>query len=417
MNKYIFQFFSCWLLLTGLAGCKKHDAALGDPSPVIAIEDLRAIYQGTAVSLNTGNLAGAHQIIGIVVSDVQSGNMPAGTVAMQNNRRNKTRGILLAVENAAALKTGDSIVVDLNGTTLTKVNGSLQVTGLNAASVNKVSSGNARNPITVTTALFKAKPDDYEGCLVRIFSGSITPVPVAGELYAGDKSLADNGGTMVLHTEKSASFAGKGLPASATFTGIPLLYQLNGKGDAVPSLWPRNILDMLDASGPVYKGFPETFEFPNQSLKASYAAAVVGLKTGNWLLDQAILANTSGRDRFNPAGLQCIRMQQNLAVPAYVQMNFNVPDGASKVSFLYGAYYNDATSSFVLEYSKDDGLTWLQTGKVINNASAVAKTATFPMDITGPVRFRVKKLGLGTTNNTSINNGRLSIEDFAIYAN
>jgi hypothetical protein len=141
------------------------------------------------------------------------------------------------------------------------------------------------------------------------------------------------------------------------------------------------------------------------------------LKTGNWLLDQAILANTSGRDRFNPTGLQCIRMQQNLAVPGYVQMNFNVPNGASKVSLLYGAYYNDASSSFALEYSKDNGLTWVQTGNVISDASAVAKTATFLMDITGPVRFRVKKLGLGTTNNTTINNGRLSIEDFAIYAN
>ncbi|WP_052496418.1 DUF5689 domain-containing protein [Pedobacter lusitanus] len=417
MNKYIFQLLSCWILLTGLAGCKKHDSALGDPSPIIALEDLRAVYQGSDVSLNTSNLAGAHQIIGVVVSDGSSGNMPAGTVAMQNNRRNKTRGILLAVENAAALQTGDSIVVDINGTTLKKVNGSLQVTGLNAASVTKVSSGNSRKPITVTTALFKAKPDDYEGTLVRIFSGSIIPVPVAGELYAGDKSLSDNGGAMILHTEKSAAFAGKGLPASATFTGIPLMYQPEGKGDAVPSLWPRNIQDMLDASGPIYNGFPETFEFPDQSLKASYAAAVAALKTGSWLLDQAILANTSGRDRFNPAGFQCIRMQQNLTVPGYVQMNFNVPNGASKVSLLYGSYYNDASSSFVLEYSKDDGLSWVQTGKVINDASAVAKTATFLMDITGPVRFRVKKLGLGTTNNTSINNGRLSIEDFAIYAN
>jgi hypothetical protein len=234
MNKYIFQFLSCWFLLTSLAGCKKHDAALGDPSPVIAIEDLRAIYQGAAIGLNTGNLSGARQIIGIVVSDGQSGNIPAGTVAMQNNRRNKTRGILLAVENAAALQTGDSIVVDLNGATLKKVNGSLQVTGLNSASVTKVSSGNVRKPITITTALFKAKPDDYEGCLVSVFSGSITPVPVAGELYAGDKMLADNGGTMVLHTEKSASFAGRGLPASATFSGIPLMYQAEGKGEAIP---------------------------------------------------------------------------------------------------------------------------------------------------------------------------------------
>ena len=417
MTKYIFQFISCCLLLSGLSGCRKHDFAAGDPSPIIAIEDLRALYQGAEVRLNSTNLSGAHQIIGIVVSDGATGNMPAGTIALQNYRRNKTRGILLAVENTALFQSGDSVVVELNGTSLNRINGSLRVAGLNTSAVKKISAGNTLKPVAVTAALLKTKPEDYEATLVRVFSGSINPVPLAGELYAGDKILADNSGTMILHTEKNAGFASKGLPASATFTGLPLSYQTQGMTGPVPSLWPRNLADIQDASGPVYTGFPETFEFPDQSLKGSYAAATISLKTGNWLLDQAILANTAGRDRFNPTGLQCIRVQQNLSAPAYIQMNFNVPNGASKVSLLYGSYYTDATSSFALEYSKDDGLTWIQTGKVITDASAVAKTATFLMDLTGPLRFRIKKLGLGTTNNTTINNGRLSIDDFTIYAN
>jgi hypothetical protein len=83
----------------------------------------------------------------------------------------------------------------------------------------------------------------------------------------------------------------------------------------------------------------------------------------------------------------------------------------------YGAYYTDAKSSWKLEYSTDGGATWTQTGPVISDAPAGSKTATFLMDIQVPVRFRIHKLGLGTTNNTTILNGRLSIDDFAVYAN
>jgi len=141
------------------------------------------------------------------------------------------------------------------------------------------------------------------------------------------------------------------------------------------------------------------------------------LKTGSWKLYQSIIGNTAARDRFNEPGLQSIRMQQNLTESAYLQMNFDLPNGASKVTLWAGAYYTDAVSTFRLEYSTDGGLTWLPAGADIQCQSRGSRQETFLLNIKGNVRFRINKLGLGTTSVPNILNGRLSIEDIAIYSN
>ena len=144
----------------------------------------------------------------------------------------------------------------------------------------------------------------------------------------------------------------------------------------------------------------------------------VGFPTGEWHLFYSIMGNTAGRDRV-VSGENAIRIQQNLNHDAYLQMNFDLPDGASKVTFWYGSYYNDRSSTFKLEYSTDQGQTWQQVGQEISDAhtfasSSTAKEAVFLMDIQEPVRFRVTKLGLGTSS-PSVENGRLGIDDFAVY--
>jgi hypothetical protein len=136
--------------------------------------------------------------------------------------------------------------------------------------------------------------------------------------------------------------------------------------------------------------------------------------TGPWKLYQSILGNTSGRDRYT--GTQGIRLQQGLTDSATVEMKFDLPNGATKVTLLYGAYYTDAASSWKLEYSQDQGVTWKQTGPTITDAGNFQRTSTFLMNISGPVRFRINKLGLGP--NTPANpNGRLGLDDIAIYEN
>ncbi len=168
--------------------------------------------------------------------------------------------------------------------------------------------------------------------------------------------------------------------------------------------------------GRIYDKFPEDFEMPDTSAKAKYKKAELELKTGSWTLDQAILAAVENRDRFN--GKQSVRMHQNKENSGYLQMNFDLPNGASKVTFVYGVYYKDTPSAIKLEYSTDKGKSWKQIGNDIVDASAKQKTAEFAMDIKEPVRFRVNKLSIEAAKKESgVRDGRLSIDDFIVFQN
>lgn len=168
----------------------------------------------------------------------------------------------------------------------------------------------------------------------------------------------------------------------------------------------------------LYADFPENFEAPDTSAKAHYKKEDAKLKTGTWTFDQAILGGLTGHDKVSPGGKQSVRMNQNRPNPAYLEMAFDLSEGASKVTVAYAAYYNDVLSIWRLEYSTDSGATWLQAGKDITADSNELKTVEFPIDIKGKIRFRITKLGLGNGKlDPSIKNGRLSIDDFAVYKN
>jgi hypothetical protein len=164
----------------------------------------------------------------------------------------------------------------------------------------------------------------------------------------------------------------------------------------------------------LYANFPETFDSPDTSAKSHYKKEMVTLKTGEWNFDYAILGALTNHDHFN--GKQGVRMQQNRSKSAYIEMNFDLAEGASKVTIAYSSYYKDVSSVWRLEYSTDGGATWTQTGKDIIADSKEIKTAEFPLDLKGKVRFRINKAGLGDgKQDPTIKNGRLSIDDFTIY--
>lgn len=415
------------LLIFNLAACIKQNEnpATGTPSPLTSLTLLRSIYKGEDLTITADMLAGAVNVRGVVISDHSGKNLPAGHVIIQNTSRGATRGIILNMdaERAKTFVPGDSIEVRVEGLSLVNRNGSLMLENVSNDRVVKLAENAVINVAQVSVGALVAEFSKYESTLVEV-TADVKPVPKPGDTYAGDKNLSD--GTeesLLLSTAASASFAEDGLPASATFRGIAGFYNANthsGNG-ALTRLYLRTKTDVAYASGPLYGGFPEDFESPDATQKGSYNMTAIdnnlNLKTGNWKLYYAILATTAGRDRFNPTGKQCIRMQQQLDFDAYVQMNFDLPNGASKVTFSYGAYYTDASSTFKLEYSQDGGVTWQQTGEKVSDASAESKVAIFLMDIKGAVRFRIDKLGLGPTNGTDVFNGRLSIEDFAVFSN
>jgi hypothetical protein len=424
------HFLASLLVLLALAatGCLKKDPdyAAGAPSPNVALDDLRRLYQGSSVVLEPAQLSGAHQVVGLVISDAAGGNVPGGpgTIVVQSKRRGVVRGIIIPLSGGPApvLAVGDSVVVDIAGATLAKSAGALRLEGITADRVRKVSSNNTVTARDINISTLLANIEAYDGTLVRITGGSVTPLPVSGDTYAGAKILADGSNNrLTLHTETTANFATRRLPASATFVGIAV-GALDASQAPVPQLWLRTAADAVDPSGPIYTGFPESFEAVPQATKASYdmnTSAVpdntLQFGTGRWKLYQAILGNTSGRDRYT--GTQGIRLQQGLTVPAVVEMKFDLPNGATKVTLLYGAYYTDAASSWKLEYSQDQGTTWTQTGPTITDAGNWQRPITFLMNISGPVRFRINKLGLGASNPPTVLNGRLGLDDIAIYEN
>jgi hypothetical protein len=261
--------------------------------------------------------------------------------------------------------------------------------------------------------------DAYESTLVSVHADVADYAPT--KTYGGERQLNDNTSAALLYTRDGAGFSGSGVPVNAQFTGIAG-YKNDSGNDTTGSkkiIALRRLTDVNYSSGSLYAGFPESFESPDASAKASYnitaTANNVDLSTGNWKLQQAILGNTILSDKINLPGKQCIRMQQNLSSAGLVQMNFDVAQGASKVTVFYGKYSTDPTSTFRLEYSVNGGTTWIALTPTITTMPDRGSTqATFMMDLTGNVRFRINKLGLGTSSAT-VQNGRLCIDDIAIY--
>jgi len=309
---------------------------------------------------------------------------------------------------------GDSVVVNLSGAKLDRINGKLTITGVAPDKVTLVAPNKIPAGRDVTQAMLNIMMDQFESTLVSLHADVTEYAP--GVTLSGLKKLKDNtGADIYLHTRNDAVFASTQVPANAQFTGIAGYYNESSKdtSGAKKTISLRNANDVKFVSGVLYAGFPESFETPDVSAKSSYNTGtnIIALSTGNWYLLQAILANTPVSDKINPPGKQCIRMQQNLTTSGYVQMNFDLPDGASKVTVFYGKYSTDAKSSFRLESSINGGTTWTAVGSNITDMPDKGnKQASWTVNFTGPVRFRINKIGLGTSNN-----GRLCIEDFAVY--
>ena len=258
-TRYIYSL----LILTAIiwSACKKHDYAEGTLSPVTSVEDLRALYKGTDVTIDPSGLEGAHQVTGVVISQPDSGNVPSGVVVIQGTRRKKTRGIILALENNNIYKPGDSLVIDIQGKILSRVDGALQIKGLTPESIKKISENNFINIQSTSSYSINLKPGDFESTLVKINSATVNPLPEFGDKFVGDKSLVNGADSVMLHTESGASFADAEIPATATFTGI-LFVKQTGAETPIIQVWPRTGADITDKVAPPDPNAPKLGKFP-----------------------------------------------------------------------------------------------------------------------------------------------------------
>lgn len=418
MKKFVNHFLLLGLMVVTvtLGSCFKEDVneAIGVLNDEASLYTVRKLYKGADVQLNKENLGGAKYTSGVVISQTKNGNFPAKQIAIESIWRGQIRGLVLEVDDPAKYQFGDSVIVDIEGAKLTRANGPLMVTGLGAGAVQVISSGKDKKHRPVSISALEENPELFESTLISVTADVENLSP--GSTVSGSHLLADGAGNELnLVTLEGANFGDLKIAPNASFMGV---FVRNGESG---TLYMQSRGDMTNPSGKIYAGWPETYEAPSIE-KGSYDMPDiqnnVGFATGEWKLYMAIVGTTAGRDRI-VSGKNAIRMQQNREEDEYVQMNFDVAEGASKVTFWYGSYYNDRSCTFRLEYSTDGGETWKQIGEDISDAPTVSqsktpKQAVFLMDIQGPVRFRINKLGLGVSSNT-VSNGRLGIDDFAIY--
>ncbi len=234
----------------------------GTVSSFIPMYDLRDLYKGSAVTLNSENLYGADQITGVVVSDYSGNNLPAGLLILQDKRRlSQLRGIAVAIgTDAAKYVSGDSVNVKVAGGTLQRLNGVLQITGVPAGAVTKIASGKNIAVNRVPSSSILANPDAYESTLVAIVKGGFDPLPSPADKYAGDKTLNDGFDNIGLHTETSATFASNSLPVSANFYGIVFMAAA-ADGKLTPQIRLRKAADVqilstaVETTSAVISGF------------------------------------------------------------------------------------------------------------------------------------------------------------------
>ena len=140
----------------------------------------------------------------------------------------------------------------------------------------------------------------------------------------------------------------------------------------------------------------ETFE---SGTKGSYTAADVTLASGLWNFNDALIGNLS-TDIKN--GAQAARIRNS----GKVTMKFDYAGGATSVTVRHAKFGSDASSTWQLWYSTNGGSTYTQTGSTVTTSATTLQTATFTLNITGNVRFEIRKTD-GTAN-------RIDIDDFTI---
>jgi hypothetical protein len=404
-------------LLLISTSCLKKDVftASGTPNSYMAILDIKKLYKGQPVVLSTENMAGASHISGVVVSDVTGGNIPKGMVVIQQISRSFNRGIALVFDDNTALpyQPGDSLIVEVQGATLSRKAGVLQISHLTTGKVVKAAEKIAVTPEAVTLAQLNSKFADYENTLVKV---NHVDAAATAEAIAGNHTLSEiSGSTVIMHTEAAAAFAAQKVPVNASYTGIARW--INSSGDdaatAEEQLWPCNGNAIADQSGALYATFPESFENPGY-VADGYSTVTLSLKTGSYKLEQAMIFN-SANDRA-VTGEYALRFNQNATSNSWCTMNNDLAEGASKLTIWAGSYgaAADLGSTWRVEYSQDKGVTWRQAGEDILTVSKVKEQYTFMLDIRGAVRFRIGKFGIGTST-ISNQNGRFSLDDLAVY--
>lgn len=268
LKKHILIIGACIVLMTA---CKRDsDYVNSSPGPYISNFDLRKLYKGTDLILDKSITGQATYVAGQVTSDHSGGNLPAGLLFIQNLRMvgngvDSLRGIAINIGAAAAnYVPGDSVHIKIEGSTLKRINGLLQITGITESKVERVATGIKPLITPISTVTTLAKPDNFESCLVLANDCNFEP-NIGVETIEGVKTFNDGPGNMQINVYGTASFKSQFLPYSAKISGIVIPSVNNG----VPQIWPRIKNDFIPTSIVVDPSIPLG---PNPAIISGYFA-------------------------------------------------------------------------------------------------------------------------------------------------
>ena len=137
--------------------------------------------------------------------------------------------------------------------------------------------------------------------------------------------------------------------------------------------------------------------------KTAYAAGDVALTTGTWTLSDALIGDLSSDIK---TGAHAARIRNS----GTVTMKFDRTTGAGTVTLHHASFGSDASSTWGLFESQNGGSTWAQVGTSQSTTGGSFSTATFTVNLTGTIRFQVRKLD-GSANRLDIDD--VSITDFS----
>lgn len=223
--KYLVSLLLIMIIAVAINSCTKdtyENYPGGVPNEIGSILDIRPLYKGKDVTLTKESVYGASKLAVVVVSDHTEKNLPAGLLVVQDSRRLATlRGISIELGAAAAnYHPGDSLMINFSGSTLTRKNGILTITGLTESNISAKGKGVVAIN-TITVAQLQANPDNYESTLCLVNKSSFNPAPATGEVISGSKKINDGFGDLILYTDPGVSYAQNAPYGLAAYVGIP----------------------------------------------------------------------------------------------------------------------------------------------------------------------------------------------------
>ncbi|HAS82933.1 MAG TPA: hypothetical protein DCS43_09750, partial [Verrucomicrobia bacterium] len=259
--------------------------------------------------------------------------------------------------------------IQINGTVI-KPEPSNHATGLSATLTTH------RSIILQWTDADGASPPD--GYLVRGSRTSVADIPVAVDGQAVANYYTWNNGYYARFVPQGTRMVElNGLAAESTYYFT--LFPLSNSGSLIDYK-----TDGVVAQGGVTTGIAPFEDFEDAS-KSGYDAGVAGLKSGSWIMDNAVLSGTVSDRKSDQLAVRI----RNLGS---ITMLFNVT-GIESVVLDHANYGSDIGGGFVVERSLDGGATWMQVGPEVTCGPTV-QTAEFRVHRQEGVCLRIRKTGV-----------------------